>query len=106
MAPARPGDQSWIAAKAAGKGDVLGVARIAAIQAGAFHISTAGQTYFNSMAFEDVVTLFLRVYTRGEVLADLGLTDQDVARRITGWVAAMSREIGESTVNPATQQVD
>jgi 1-deoxy-D-xylulose-5-phosphate synthase len=23
------------------------------------------------------------------VLADLGLTDQDVARRITGWVAAL-----------------
>ncbi|KZS75750.1 1-deoxy-D-xylulose-5-phosphate synthase [Mycobacterium kansasii] len=28
--------------------------------------------------------------SRGEVLADLGLTDQDVARRITGWVAALS----------------
>ena len=27
--------------------------------------------------------------SRGEVLADLGLTDQDVARRITGWVAAL-----------------
>ena len=28
--------------------------------------------------------------SRGELLADLGLTDQDVARRITGWVAALS----------------
>jgi 1-deoxy-D-xylulose-5-phosphate synthase len=27
--------------------------------------------------------------SRGEVLADLGLTDQDIARRITGWVAAL-----------------
>ncbi len=27
--------------------------------------------------------------SRGEVLADLGLTDQDVARRITGWAAAL-----------------
>jgi 1-deoxy-D-xylulose-5-phosphate synthase len=27
--------------------------------------------------------------SRGEVLADLGLTDQNVARRITGWVAAL-----------------
>lgn len=27
--------------------------------------------------------------SRGEVLADLGLTDQDVARRITGWIAAL-----------------
>lgn len=27
--------------------------------------------------------------SRGEVLAELGLTDQDVARRITGWVAAL-----------------
>jgi 1-deoxy-D-xylulose-5-phosphate synthase len=30
--------------------------------------------------------------SRGEVLADAGLTDQDVARRITGWVAALSRD--------------
>lgn len=28
--------------------------------------------------------------SRGEVLAELGLTDQDVARRITGWVAALA----------------
>ena len=36
------------------------------------YLMATGQTYFNSMAFEDVVTLFLRVYTRGEVLADPG----------------------------------
>ncbi len=27
--------------------------------------------------------------SRSEVLADVGLTDQDVARQITGWVAAL-----------------
>jgi 1-deoxy-D-xylulose-5-phosphate synthase len=32
---------------------------------------------------------FYEQASRGEVLADLGLTDQDVARRITGWVAAL-----------------
>jgi 1-deoxy-D-xylulose-5-phosphate synthase len=30
--------------------------------------------------------------SRGEVLAAAGLTDQDVARRITGWIAALSRD--------------
>jgi 1-deoxy-D-xylulose-5-phosphate synthase len=30
--------------------------------------------------------------SRGEVLTAAGLTDQDVARRITGWVAALSRD--------------
>jgi 1-deoxy-D-xylulose-5-phosphate synthase len=34
--------------------------------------------------------------SRGEVLAQAGLTDQDVARRITGWVAALSRDGVES----------
>jgi len=34
--------------------------------------------------------------SRGEVLAEAGLTDQDVARRITGWVAALSRDGAES----------
>ena len=33
---------------------------------------------------------FLEHATRGEVLADVGLTDKNVARRITGWVAAMT----------------
>ncbi|OBJ50976.1 1-deoxy-D-xylulose-5-phosphate synthase [Mycobacterium asiaticum] len=35
--------------------------------------------------------------SRGEVLADLGLTDQDVARRITGWVAALNSSSVEPT---------
>jgi 1-deoxy-D-xylulose-5-phosphate synthase len=36
--------------------------------------------------------------SRGEVLADLGLTDQDVARRITGWVAALGASVPEAEV--------
>jgi 1-deoxy-D-xylulose-5-phosphate synthase len=30
--------------------------------------------------------------TRNEILADLGLTPADVARQITGWMAALSQE--------------
>jgi 1-deoxy-D-xylulose-5-phosphate synthase len=33
--------------------------------------------------------------SRGEVLSDLGLTDQDVARRVTGWVAALEQKSGD-----------
>jgi 1-deoxy-D-xylulose-5-phosphate synthase len=36
--------------------------------------------------------------SRGEVLADLGLTDQDVARRITGWVAALGACVTETEI--------
>jgi 1-deoxy-D-xylulose-5-phosphate synthase len=36
--------------------------------------------------------------SRGEVLADLGLTDQDVARRITGWVAALGSSESEAEI--------
>jgi 1-deoxy-D-xylulose-5-phosphate synthase len=36
--------------------------------------------------------------SRGEVLADLGLTDQDVARRITGWVAALGTCVSETEI--------
>lgn len=35
--------------------------------------------------------------SRGEVLAELGLTDQDVARRITGWVAAQGTSAVEQS---------
>ncbi|WP_055401617.1 MULTISPECIES: 1-deoxy-D-xylulose-5-phosphate synthase [unclassified Mycobacterium] len=35
---------------------------------------------------------------RGELLADLGLTDQDVARRITGWVAALNSPVTEAEI--------
>ncbi|BBX97321.1 1-deoxy-D-xylulose-5-phosphate synthase [Mycobacterium lacus] len=40
--------------------------------------------------------------SRGEVLADLGLTDQDVARRITGWVAALGACASD---NPAVAEI-
>jgi 1-deoxy-D-xylulose-5-phosphate synthase len=33
--------------------------------------------------------------SRSEVLADLGLTDQDLARRVTGWVAALEQKSGD-----------
>jgi 1-deoxy-D-xylulose-5-phosphate synthase len=33
--------------------------------------------------------------SRGELLADLGLTEQGVARRITGWVAALEQKSGD-----------
>ncbi|MBV8785786.1 MAG: 1-deoxy-D-xylulose-5-phosphate synthase, partial [Mycobacterium sp.] len=36
--------------------------------------------------------------SRGEVLADLELTDQDVARRITGWVAALGGDVSEAVI--------
>ncbi len=36
--------------------------------------------------------------SRGEVLADLGLTDQHVARRITGWVAALGSDESEAEI--------
>ncbi|MEB3983206.1 1-deoxy-D-xylulose-5-phosphate synthase [Mycobacterium sp. 663a-19] len=36
--------------------------------------------------------------SRGELLADLGLTDQDVARRITGWVAALGASVAEAEI--------
>jgi 1-deoxy-D-xylulose-5-phosphate synthase len=37
--------------------------------------------------------------SRGEVLAENGLTDQNVARKITGWVAALGSSLGESHVS-------
>jgi len=40
--------------------------------------------------------------SRGEVLADVGLTDQNVARQITGWVAAL----GSDAESQFSQQVD
>ncbi|CAM4339434.1 1-deoxy-D-xylulose-5-phosphate synthase [Mycobacterium basiliense] len=35
---------------------------------------------------------------RSELLADLGLTDQDVARRVTGWVAALGACVSEAEI--------
>jgi 1-deoxy-D-xylulose-5-phosphate synthase len=37
--------------------------------------------------------------SRGEVLAEVGLTDQNVARRITGWVAALGAPVAEREVS-------
>jgi len=46
---------------------------------------------------------FLAQASRKEVLADVGLTDQDVARQITGWVAAL----GTPEADPAVrEQID
>jgi 1-deoxy-D-xylulose-5-phosphate synthase len=42
---------------------------------------------------------FFNQASRGEVLADLGMTDQDVARRITGWVAALGTCASESEIS-------
>lgn len=42
------------------------------------YLLSTGRTFFNSMAFEDVVTLFIRVYTRGQVLADPGEDPQAI----------------------------
>jgi 1-deoxy-D-xylulose-5-phosphate synthase len=36
--------------------------------------------------------------SRDEVLADLGLTDQDMARRVTGWVAALGSSDSEAEI--------
>ncbi|GBE67086.1 1-deoxy-D-xylulose-5-phosphate synthase [Mycobacterium sp. MFM001] len=36
--------------------------------------------------------------SRGEVLAEVGLTEQDVARQITGWVAALGSSVAEAEI--------
>ncbi|ART70727.1 1-deoxy-D-xylulose-5-phosphate synthase [Mycobacterium dioxanotrophicus] len=46
---------------------------------------------------------FLPHASRGEVLSEVGLTDQHVARQITGWVAAIGALAGEREVS---EQVD
>jgi 1-deoxy-D-xylulose-5-phosphate synthase len=37
--------------------------------------------------------------SRSEIFADAGLTEQDVARQITGWVAALGNNVPESAVS-------
>jgi 1-deoxy-D-xylulose-5-phosphate synthase len=37
--------------------------------------------------------------SRGEVLADVGLTDQVIARQVTGWVAALGSAVSEHDVS-------
>ncbi|EUA88219.1 1-deoxy-D-xylulose-5-phosphate synthase [Mycobacterium ulcerans str. Harvey] len=41
---------------------------------------------------------FFEHASRGELLADLRLTDQDVARRVTGWVAALGACVSEAEI--------
>ena len=42
---------------------------------------------------------FFEHASRGELLAELGLTDQDVARRITGWVAALGSTVVDAEIS-------
>ncbi len=42
---------------------------------------------------------FLAHASRREVLAEIGLTDQHVARQITGWIAALNNSVSESEVS-------
>jgi 1-deoxy-D-xylulose-5-phosphate synthase len=42
---------------------------------------------------------FLSQASRKEMLADVGLTDQDVARQITGWIAALGAAEADSSVH-------
>ncbi|MCV6982061.1 1-deoxy-D-xylulose-5-phosphate synthase [Mycolicibacterium pulveris] len=42
---------------------------------------------------------FFEQASRGEVLAEIGLTDRDIARRITGWVAAQGAAVAEREVS-------
>ena len=44
--------------------------------------------------------------SRSEVLADLGLTDQGVARRITGWVAALGTPASEVSEAEIREHLD
>jgi len=37
--------------------------------------------------------------SRGEVLKDVGMTEQNIARQITGWVAALGASVGEHEVS-------
>jgi 1-deoxy-D-xylulose-5-phosphate synthase len=46
---------------------------------------------------------FLAHASRGQVLADIGLTEQNVARQVTGWVAALGSTDAESEVR---EQID
>jgi 1-deoxy-D-xylulose-5-phosphate synthase len=42
---------------------------------------------------------FFAQASRGEVLADVGLTDANIARQITGWVAALGTHATEHEVS-------
>ncbi|BBY29507.1 1-deoxy-D-xylulose-5-phosphate synthase [Mycolicibacterium sediminis] len=42
--------------------------------------------------------------SRNEVLTSVGLTDQHVARQVTGWVAALASQVGEAEVSGRVDQ--
>ena len=42
---------------------------------------------------------FFAQASRGEVLAEVGLTDRNIARQITGWVAALGTQATEPAVS-------
>ena len=42
---------------------------------------------------------FFAQASRGEVLAEVGLTDRNIARQITGWVAALGATVTERAVS-------
>ena len=46
---------------------------------------------------------FLPHGSRGELLSDIGMTDQHIARQITGWIAALNNSVSEREVG---QRVD
>ncbi len=50
-----------------------------------------------------VPQVFQEHASRGEVLAEVGLTDRNIARQITGWIAAIGTPVGEQEVS---HQVD
>ncbi|MDH6193550.1 1-deoxy-D-xylulose-5-phosphate synthase [Mycobacterium frederiksbergense] len=50
-----------------------------------------------------VPQVFQEHASRGEVLADIGLTDRHIARQVTGWIAAIGATAGEPEVS---EQVD
>ena len=43
---------------------------------------------------------FQEYASRGEVLNEVGLTDQHIARQITGWVAALGSAVGDQVGHP------
>ncbi|ULE32901.1 1-deoxy-D-xylulose-5-phosphate synthase [Mycobacterium sp. IDR2000157661] len=44
--------------------------------------------------------------SRGEVLAEVGLTDRNIARQITGWVAAQGSSVGEASESEISERLD
>ncbi|MEO3757554.1 1-deoxy-D-xylulose-5-phosphate synthase [Mycobacterium sp. B14F4] len=49
---------------------------------------------------------FFAQASRGEVLSEVGLTDRNVARQITGWVAAQGTPVSEASENEVSERLD